>query len=173
MCEPRYRDLHANEIPHARLDDGRVNIKVISGKAGGVDSVKGLAYTPVWYLDVEIKPGGSVTQPLPQGWNAFAYVFEGAAGGRSSADTFDAVIFEREGDVVDIEVPASAGGGARLVLIAGQVLDQPIALAQHGLFVMTSREEVQQAVEDFYMHKNGFERAKGWRSERSKKKGMY
>ncbi|GJC94237.1 pirin [Colletotrichum higginsianum] len=177
MCEPRYRDLHANEIPHARLDDGRVNIKVISGKAGGVDSVKDLAYTPVWYLDVEIKPGGSITQPLPQGWNAFAYVFEGSAvfgakgsGGRSSADTFDAVIFEREGDVVDIEVPASAVGGARLVLIAGQVLDQPIA--QHGPFVMTSREEVQQAVEDFYMHKNGFERAKDWRSESSKKKGM-
>ncbi|KZL81707.1 pirin (iron-binding nuclear protein) [Colletotrichum incanum] len=177
MCEPRYRDLLAKEVPQVQLDDGKVHVKVISGKSGEVDSVKDLAYTPVWYLDVEIKPGGKFTQPLPQEWNAFAYVFEGSAvfgsksKGQSSANTFDAVIFEREGDIVDIEVPETAHGSARLVLIAGQILDQTIA--QHGPFVMTSREEVQQAVEDFYMHKNGFERAKDWRSESSKKKGVY
>ncbi|KAK2059776.1 hypothetical protein LY76DRAFT_511383 [Colletotrichum caudatum] len=177
MCEPRYRDLRAKEIPQVQLDNGKVHVKVISGQCGGVDSVKDLAYTPVWLLDVEIKPGGKLTQPVPQGWNAFAYVFEGQAvfgsssKGQKTRNMFDAVLFEREGDVVDVEVPETAHGTARLLLIAGQVLDQPIA--QYGPFFMTSRAEIQQAVEDFHMHKNGFERAKGWRSENSKRKGIY
>lgn len=48
-------------------------------------------------------------------------------------------------------------------MIAGEPLDQPVV--QHGPFVLTSREEVMQAFEDFSMHKNGFERAQGWESE--------
>lgn len=173
MCEPRYRDLRANEIPHVQLDNGRVQVKVISGECGGVDSVKDLVYTPVWYLDIEIKPGGSICQPIPQHWNAFAYVFEGSAvfeyksEGRTTAGKYDVVFFSREGDEVDIQAPETADASARLLLIAGQVLDQPVV--QRGPFVMTSQEEIHQAFEDFYMHKNGFERARDWRSQSSKK----
>ncbi|GKT85552.1 pirin [Colletotrichum tofieldiae] len=172
MCEPRYRDLHAKEIPHVRLDDGKVHVKVISGKSGEVDSVKDLAYTPSGISMWRLSRAASLANPCPRnGMLSPILWFEVGlkSKGQSSASAFDAVIFEREGDVVDIEVPETAHGSARLLLIAGQVLDQPIA--QHGPFVMTSREEVQQAVEDFYMHKNGFERAKDWRSESSKKKG--
>ncbi|CAI4211776.1 unnamed protein product [Parascedosporium putredinis] len=79
LCEPRYRDLRASEIPEVTVDDDKVTIKIISGQSHGVDSVKDLAYTPVWILDVRVKPGGKVTQPLPEGWNAFAYMLEGGA----------------------------------------------------------------------------------------------
>ncbi|KAI1111258.1 RmlC-like cupin [Nemania sp. NC0429] len=77
-CEPRYRDLRAKEIPQVDIGD-KVHVKVISGQSGGVDSVKDLAYTPVWILDVEIKPGGKLAQPVPAGWNAFSYQLEGSA----------------------------------------------------------------------------------------------
>lgn len=77
MCEPRYRDLRASEIPLVKTDEDRVEIKVISGQSHGVDSVKELAYTPVWLLDVTIRPGGRLAQALPQGWNAFAYTLAG------------------------------------------------------------------------------------------------
>merc|ERR1711939_1178605 len=77
-CEPRYRDLRASEIPLAKTDDGKVEVKVISGRSQGVESLKDLAYTPVWFLDITIRPGGKITQELPQGWNAFAYTLEGA-----------------------------------------------------------------------------------------------
>lgn len=50
-CEPRYRDLKAEEIPEAHSENKDLIFKVISGQAMGVDSVKDLAYTPVWYLD--------------------------------------------------------------------------------------------------------------------------
>lgn len=67
--EPRYSDLRASEIPAIDLDDNKVHVKIISGQSHGVDSVKELAYTPVWIFDVEIKPGGKITQDLPAGWN--------------------------------------------------------------------------------------------------------
>lgn len=174
MCEPRYRDLRAQQIPRAHLDDGKVIVKVISGKSGNVDSAKDLAYTPVWYLDVEVQPGGVLVQPLPQGWNAFSYVFEGSAdfasptGVLTKVEQYGTVIYQTGGDAVSIQVAENAGHSARLLIIAGQILDQPIV--QHGPFVSTSAEGIRQAFEDFYESKNGFERAKGWRSENMRRR---
>lgn len=113
FCEPRYRDLRANEIPTVDIDDGKVHIKVISGKSHGVDSVRELAYTPVWILDIEIKPGGKVTQNLPVGWNAFAYILNGSLAFGTGADKtqiarYHNVVFEQKGDEVHAEVDADA-----------------------------------------------------------------
>ena len=50
-----------------------------------------------------------------------------------------------------------------IVLVAGLPLDQKVV--QYGPFVLTSQEEVYQAMLDYQSHSNGFERAAGWRSE--------
>lgn len=110
-CEPRYRDLQPSEIPFINIDDDRVHVKIISGKSHGVDSVKELAYTPVWFLDVEIKPGGRIVQDLPRGWNAFAYTLSGETrfgvgkSGRTVGE-YHCVVFEQGGDTVTAEVNA-------------------------------------------------------------------
>lgn len=112
-CEPRYRDLRASEIPNIDVDDGKVHIKVISGQSHGVDSVKELAYTPVWYFDIEIKPGGKVSQDLPAGWNAFAYTLSGSTDfgvgeDKTTVGQYHNVVFEQKGDVVVAEVAEDA-----------------------------------------------------------------
>ncbi|KAI0147134.1 RmlC-like cupin domain-containing protein [Xylariaceae sp. FL1272] len=167
MCEPRYRDLRAKEIPQADIDD-KVHVKVISGQAGGVDSVKDLAYTPVWILDVEIKPGGKLAQPIPVGWNAFSYQLEGSAvfgfgDAKRTVEQYHNCVFEPTGDVVNVEVPENATSTARFVLVAGQILDQKVV--QYGPFVLNTPEEVRQALFDYQFQTNGFERAKDWASE--------
>jgi len=113
MCEPRYRDLRASEIPNVDIDEGKVHIKVISGQSHGVDSVRDLAYTPVWILDIEIKPGGKVVQTLPEGWNAFAYTLNGSTtfgtgDDKTQIGKFHNVVFEQKGDEVQAEVEADA-----------------------------------------------------------------
>lgn len=176
-CEPRYRDLRAKEIPSVTVDDGKVTVKVISGQSHGVDSVKDLAYTPVWILDVKVKPGGKIAQPLPEGWNAFAYVLEGAdvkfrsGGGKDEDDDGEArtaaqyhnVVFEPQGDAVLASVDEAAARPGRFVLVAGTPLDQKVV--QYGPFVVNSMEEVQKAMFDYQTHSNGFERARDWQSE--------
>lgn len=112
-CEPRYRDLRASEIPNIDVDEGKVHIKIISGQSHGVDSVKELAYTPVWIFDIEIKPGGKVQQQLPEGWNAFAYTLSGSTAfgvgsDKKIAGQYHSVVFERKGDEVMAEVEADA-----------------------------------------------------------------
>jgi redox-sensitive bicupin YhaK (pirin superfamily) len=57
LCPPRYRDLPASEIPLVELDEGRVRVKVISGKVGGVERGRDLTYVGVWYLDFEVEAG--------------------------------------------------------------------------------------------------------------------
>ncbi|KAL3475370.1 RmlC-like cupin domain-containing protein [Aspergillus californicus] len=171
MCEPRYRDLRAEEIPLAKVDEGRVEVKVISGQSHGVDSVRDLAYTPVWLLDVTIRPGGRISQPLPAGWNAFAYTLSGSAVFGSNDSTqvvkeFHNVVFEQGGDYVEISVPDNAEE-ARFIIVAGQPLDQKVV--QYGPFVLTSQQEVYQAMVDFQTGANGFERSRGWESEIGKR----
>ena len=129
--EPRYRDLLAKEIPSVDLDDGKVHVKVISGQSHGVDSVKELAYTPVWLLDIEIKPGGKIEQPLPVNWSAFAYSLEGTVtfGEGSAAKTipqYHNTVFEQKGDKIVASVEEGAPGPARFVLVAGLPHDHKV-----------------------------------------------
>lgn len=192
-CDPRYRDLRAKEIPSIKLDDDKVEVKIISGQSHGVDSVQELAYTPVWLLDIRIQPGGRIVQNLPKGWNAFAYMFEGDAqfGVGKEARTvgqYHNVVFEQEGDGVVAEVDKDAKEAARIsksnnavpfdcepfanvtvVLVAGLPLDQKVV--QYGPFVLNTQDEVYQAVMDFQTNTGGFERGLNWESEIGKAMG--
>ena len=122
-CEPRYRDLRAKEIPTINVNEGKVTIKIISGQSHGTDSVQELAYTPVWIFDMNLKPGAKVNQPLPIGWNAFAYTLSGSTTfgvgkDRTSVDQYYNVVFEQKGDSVSAEVPGSAMGDGRFCKLA-------------------------------------------------------
>jgi redox-sensitive bicupin YhaK (pirin superfamily) len=118
-CEPRYRDLRAKEIPQIEVSGGKASIKIISGQSHGTDSVKELAYTPVWIFDITIKPGGKVTQELPEGWNAFAYTLAGKSifGSKGedtkTVDQYHVVVFEQQGEAVTVGVNSSAAEDSR------------------------------------------------------------
>ncbi|KAL1591758.1 RNA pol II transcription cofactor [Paraconiothyrium brasiliense] len=170
MCAPRYRDLHSSEIQEVIADAGRVKIRVISGVSNGVQSQQDLTYTPIWYFDCTVKPGGTIKQLLPQGWNAFAYVMAGdliVSGSQRATKQFDIVTLSQDGDGFEASVPAHYATEARFILVAGQPLNQPVV--QYGPFVMTSRAEIEQAVSDFRMGENGFERAATWASRATKR----
>lgn len=191
MCAPRYRDLRAEEIPRATTADGLVEVKVISGRSLGVESLKDLAYTPVWLLDITVRPGGQIEQELPKNWNAFAYLLDGTAtfsDGRGTSEPVEAfhnVVFKQhsegnlnehgseghdtDNDTVLIQVDSSSSSPARIIFIAGIPLDQPVV--QHGPFVMTSRDEIMNTMVDYQTGSNGFERAHEWHSEIGERMG--
>ncbi|KAK4228950.1 RmlC-like cupin domain-containing protein [Podospora fimiseda] len=167
-CEPRYRDLRAEEIPVVKSEDEKVTVKVISGEFNGVESVKDLAYTPVVFYDVEVQPGGRIQQKVPEGFSAFVYTLEGEVlfgkeGEEKRVGEFHNVVFGNEGEGIEARVEETAEKAARFVLIGGKRLDQPVV--QYGPFVVNSQDEVYQTFVDYESHSNGFERAKGWKSE--------
>lgn len=165
--EPRYRDLAAKEIPIVKPDE-KVEVRVISGEAFGVKSVQDLAYTPLVFYDYKIQPGGSIRQPIPKDFNVFLYVMKGKVqSGDANIDQYVNAVFGEEGDAIDVSVEESAESEARLILVGGKKLDQPIY--QQGPFVETSEQRIHRAIYDFQAHVNGFERAEHWESEIGKR----
>jgi redox-sensitive bicupin YhaK (pirin superfamily) len=108
--------------------------------------VKGAVKThiPIEYLHFKLKPGAKHVHEAPKGLNAMVYVISGAVevAGRS-VDAFHLAALANDGDVVEL---ASAGGGECL-LLAAQPIHEPVA--RYGPFVMNTREELQQAFEDY------------------------
>jgi redox-sensitive bicupin YhaK (pirin superfamily) len=148
MMAPRYQEVPADRIPRATTPDGHADVRVIAGEALGVRAVIDTR-TPIVYQDWTLKPGAVVDQPLAEGHRAFVYVFEGSAtvGSQARAVRDGELGLLGKGDHVRLAVPAGAATGARLLLLAGEPLREPVA--RYGPFVMNTRSEILQAVEDF------------------------
>jgi hypothetical protein len=147
MTTPRYQELPAARIPSAGTPDGKVSVRVLAGESLGVRAAIDTR-TPIVYLDVTLAPGARFEQPVPEGFNVFAYVVEGR--GRFGADSEpagdeDMVLFGRGGDSVDFA--ADETSPLRALLVGGEPLGEPVA--RYGPFVMNTRSEIVQAVEDF------------------------
>jgi redox-sensitive bicupin YhaK (pirin superfamily) len=149
MCPPWYRDIQSPEVPEyttgADAAGVGVRVRVIAGVSHGVTGAVQREATQPLYLDIIFpEGGGSFSQPLPAAHNAFIYVYRGQVdvAGKPVARQRMAIL-ANEGDGVTLQ----ASGAARALLIAGRPLREPIA--QYGPFVMNTRDELIQAVEDF------------------------
>ncbi|GAB3378420.1 pirin family protein [Massilia agri] len=145
MMDPWYRDIPLEEVPRFTSEDG-VTVQVIAGETHGVKGAVQREHTLPLYLDIEIPAGVTWEQPVPQGHNAFFYVYRGevVVDGKGVGKTKMAILDNAPGaDGIRIK----AVEATRLILLAGRPLNEPIA--QHGPFVMNSTEELYQAFDDF------------------------
>jgi redox-sensitive bicupin YhaK (pirin superfamily) len=154
MMAPRYQEIPANRIPEASTPDGKARVRVVAGEALGARAVIETR-TPILYQDWTLQPGASVEQPLPEGYNACAYVFQGEAliGAQAQAVRDGQLALLGDGGGVKLACAPSASGPARLLLLGGVPLREPVA--RYGPFVMNTREEILQAIEDFQSGRMG------------------
>ena len=151
MCTPWYRDFKAEELPTLTTPEG-VAVTVIAGESHGVAGAVAREATAPTYLDIHMPQGTDFAQPLQAGHNVFVYVYRGAVtiGDQTVPQQRMAIL---KNDAGSDGVVVAATQDARLLLIAGQPLKEPIA--QYGPFVMNTNEEVFQAVRDFQDGKLG------------------
>jgi redox-sensitive bicupin YhaK (pirin superfamily) len=155
MMTPRYQEIPNSQIPNATSSDGLVTVRVIAGEAMGVKAVIETR-TPIIYLHYKIAPGGAATQRVPGAYNAFAYVVEGEGLFGAEAERAgdgQMVLFAQDGDEVRIENPADAKTTLEVLLIAGVSLNEPVA--RYGPFVMNTKAEILQAIEDYRQGRMG------------------
>jgi quercetin 2,3-dioxygenase len=155
MKPAHYRDIPAQQIPSLQLASG-ASAKVIAGSvvlegasvSGPVNGPDAPLSTDPLYLDLKLPAGVELTVPVSRGHNAFLYVYEGEAkvGEPQGARTlpYRAAGVLSDGDAVQVQ-----GGerGAQLLLLAARPLREPVV--QYGPFVMNTRQEIEQAVEDY------------------------
>jgi len=150
MTAPKYQEFGPDRIPVASPLAG-VQVKVIAGKVGVVTGPIVQPATDPTYLDVALEDGASYVHALPGAHAAFLYVYEGSARVGEDADMRQVNSGELAvlgaGEAVRLEGHSGGSGPARLILVAGQPLREPVA--RYGPFVMNTREQIMQAVEDF------------------------
>ena len=145
MRAPWYRDIQSAEIPEFTTPDG-VTARVIAGRSHGVGGAMEREVTEPLYLDLQVPAGATFAHALPAKFNAFVYVYRGAvdiAGTRVPAQRMAILKNAADSDGVMLR----AVEPARVLLIAGLPLNEPIA--QHGPFVMNTRDELIAAVQDY------------------------
>ncbi len=145
MKPAAYRDIKASEIPQVKRDGAEV--RVIAGKLGETGGPIHGGSTDPYYFDVHLAPGAVFEEPLPAGHNAFVYVYEGEARvgeeGKPLAHR-SAGLLSSSGEAIRVE---GGKGGARVLVLAGKPLREP--LVQYGPFVMNTRAEIEQAIDDY------------------------
>ncbi|MGH9720433.1 MAG: pirin family protein, partial [Bryobacteraceae bacterium] len=144
MSKPGYQTLLNRKIPVVDLGAGSV-ARVIAGELSGV---KGSAstFTPVQLLDVRLKKGTRTELPLPAGQNAALFLLKGDVLVNSTealAGESKLALLDPKGESVTLEARADS----TLLVLGGEPIREPVA--SHGPFVMNTREELMQAVEDY------------------------
>lgn len=146
MAAPRYQDIAPERIPRVELEGGG-QVRVIAGTFGEHQGPVGGVRTDPNILDVALPAGTATELALPQSHRGFVYVYEGEA----SFDGSDRVVsakhlgvFAEEGDTIAVKTSTAP---VRFLLVAGRPLNEPIA--RSGPFVMNTREELEQAYEDY------------------------
>jgi redox-sensitive bicupin YhaK (pirin superfamily) len=141
MMPPRYQEIPSSKIPEAKVPGGTV--RVVAGTFGGVSAAIDTR-TPIQYLHATLEPEGEVSLPVPEGHEGFAYVYEGGARiGGKTVPAHHLAVLSGSGELA----VAAGEQGARLLFVTGVPLREPVF--QYGPFVMTTRDEIVQAVEDF------------------------
>ncbi|MHA1569892.1 MAG: pirin family protein [Alphaproteobacteria bacterium] len=143
MGAPRYQNIEPEDIPETTIEGG-ATIRLVAGESADISGpVTGISVNPI-FMEIGMPANTSVTRPVPAGYNGFCYVFEGEAeiGGGNVPAAHLAVL--GPGDAVNLR---SGELAARLLLVAGRPIGEPIA--RYGPFVMNTREEIQQAFDDY------------------------
>ena len=109
--------------------------------------VNNVAADPV-YLDVAIPAGETFDHAIPSDHTLFAYIFEGSIEGEGESEVLaPCLALFGNGDLVKLK---GGDDGARAILVAGVPFKEPVA--RYGPFVMNTKEEISQAIED---HRRG------------------
>jgi redox-sensitive bicupin YhaK (pirin superfamily) len=163
MVAPRYQSLEGDAVTLLSSADGGALLRLIAGDVAGHQG-PGSTYTPITVAHATVAPGAQLQLPWPNDFNALAYVLagEGSVGAeRRPVSTGQLVVFGA-GDALTLD--GSATKPLDVLLLGGQPIREPVAA--YGPFVMNTRAELVQAMDDYQAGRLGTIPADGLRPYR-------
>jgi quercetin 2,3-dioxygenase len=150
MNPPSYQTILNRQIPVAELPEDAGTVRVIAGEFGELEG-PARTFTPINLLEVRLKAGRAAPLTLPRGYTTALFVLHGDLGLSDSerATAMDLALLTREGDRVQMD----ARTDTTLLVLNGAPIDEPVAA--HGPFVMNSKSEITQAIEDYHSGRLG------------------
>jgi redox-sensitive bicupin YhaK (pirin superfamily) len=148
MTGARYQSVTCDSLRLLTSDDGGALVRLIAGDIATF-SGPGSTHTPITYAHATLAPGAELAVPWSPSFTAFAYVLTGrgtaGAGGRP-VEAGQLVVFG-PGDHIVLRATDGPGEQFDVLLLGGLPIREPVV--HHGPFVMNTRQEVVQALEDF------------------------
>ncbi len=159
---PRYQDIRAGRATLLTTPDGGALVRVIAGDIAG-HAGPGVTHTPMAFVHATLSPGAELVLPWQPDFNALVYALngEGTVGsgsggsGRRPFRMGQLAVFGK-GDFVTVtasERQESRSPNLDVIVLGGRPIREPIAW--YGPFVMNTREEVIQAMDDFHAGRLG------------------
>ena len=156
MTAPAYQNLEGRDVTLLSSEDGGALLRVIAGTlpagGGAVHQGPGSTRTPITLVHASIAPGAQLSLPWKPSFNALVYVLSGhgriGVDGQPISTGQTAVL--GHGDHLTMQADDTQDGRhpqLEVLLLGGEPIGEPVA--QYGPFVMNTRAELQQAVDDF------------------------
>jgi redox-sensitive bicupin YhaK (pirin superfamily) len=151
MIDPRYQDITPGAVVLRSTEDAGALVRVIAGDVAGARG-PGVMHTPISMAHVTVSPGARLVLPWNPRHNALVYALAGSGTVGEEAAPF------REGQLAVLgaggHLVISAGdradaraGALEVLVLGGEPIGEPVAA--YGPFVMNTRDELEQAYEDF------------------------
>ncbi len=154
---PRYQDIGAGEVALLSSPDGGALVRVIAGDVAG-HAGPGVTHTPMAMAHVTISPGARVTLPWDRDHNALVYVLagEGSVGSDRRPVRMGQLAAFGAGDTIVVSArdrQESRSPQLDVLVLGGRPIGEPVVT--YGPFVMNTRAEIVQALDDFQHGKLG------------------
>ena len=151
MSKPKYQAISQAEMAIHSLPGDAGLIEVI---AGNYNDSKGPAstFTPLHMFNARLNEKAKASFSFPSHYNTGVLVIEGSIKVNDSeiAPTDHFVLFENEGESFTVEALEKSV----VLILSGEPINEPIAA--QGPFVMNTKQEIREAINDFNMGKFGY-----------------
>ena len=151
MRAPGYQALEGDDVTLLASPDGGALLRVIAGEVDG-HTGPGSTFTPITLVHATVSAGARLDVPWRPDFNALVYVLSGRGHVGRTGEPVRKGQLALLGPGGVVRVDADAGQDPHepvldVLLMGGLPIREPVA--QYGPFVMNTRAELQQAVEDF------------------------
>ncbi|GIH69980.1 pirin family protein [Sphaerimonospora thailandensis] len=148
---PRYQDIRGREAALLASADGGALLRVIAGELAGHPG-PGITFTPITMVHATVNPGARLELPWHPGFNALAYVLagQGSVGGEQRPVRKGQLAVFGPGGALTLAADTAqprAEPNLEVLLLGGRPIREPVV--HYGPFVMNTRAEIIQAMEDF------------------------
>ena len=150
MTKPKYQEIRNEDIPIISLGSG-TELRVIAGNFEG-NKGPSSTFTKINLYDILSKVSKNISIKFSNGTNTVILIMRGEL--EIENKTFkdkNVLLIEREGDEINFKVFEDFKG----LILNGEPINEPIV--QHGPFVMNTKEEIQEAFDDYHRTQFG-----GW-----------
>ncbi|PWU03297.1 MAG: short-chain dehydrogenase [Candidatus Melainabacteria bacterium] len=148
LTAPRYQTIKGADIPKVAIGDqayARIIAGELNGKTGPAQT-----FTPVYLIDVGIE-SGEASLKIPAGYNTAIFLLKGRVRINDTLVDGEAKMALLDKTVETISLVGEAE--SRLLVMAGKPIAEPVA--SYGPFVMNSKQELIQAVDDYQAGRMG------------------